>query len=66
MLRGCAKEVDGETDTDPITKERIHNMLEFVESTSAWYEEIREIPTSTLTKIMKLGRGITKLVAKKS
>ncbi len=64
MLRSCAAEVDRETDTDPVTKERIHNMLEFVESTSAWYEEIRDIPTPTLTKIMKLGKGITKLVKK--
>ena len=64
MLRSCAEEVNQETDTDPVTKERIHNMLEFVESTSAWYEDIRDIPTQTLTKIMKLGRGITKLVRK--
>jgi DNA-binding transcriptional regulator GbsR (MarR family) len=64
MLRNCAEEVDKEAETDPITKERIHNMLDFVESTSAWYEDIRDIPTKTLTKIMKLGRGITKLVKK--
>lgn len=64
MLRGCADEVDGEKDTDPVTKERIHNMLNFVEATSNWYEEINDIPTSTLTKLMGLGRKITKLVRK--
>ena len=62
MLRICADEVEAEKDTDPVTKERMRNMLDFIESTSSWYEQIREIPTSTLTKIMKLGRGITKLV----
>jgi len=62
MLRSCATEVDNEQDTDPVTKERIRNMLVFVESTSSWYEQIRDIPTSTLTKLMKLGKGITKLV----
>ena len=62
MLRECAAEMDKETDTDPLTKERIRNMLGFVELTSSWYEEIREIPTSTLTKLMKLGTGITRLV----
>jgi DNA-binding transcriptional regulator GbsR (MarR family) len=62
MLRECAAEVDRETGTDPVTKERIRNMLGFVELTSSWYEDIREIPTSTLTKLMKLGTGITKLV----
>ena len=64
MLRDCAAQVDKERDTDPVTKERIHNMLEFVETTSSWYEQIRDIPTSTLTKLMKLGQGITKLVKK--
>ena len=64
MLRSCAAEVETESDTDPVTRERIRNMLEFVESTSDWYEQIRDIPTSTLTKLMKLGKGITRLVGK--
>ena len=62
MLKGCAEEVQAEEETDPVTKERIQNMLGFVESTSNWYEQISEIPTSTLTKLMGLGRRITKLV----
>ena len=62
MLRSCAAEVETESGTDPVTRERIRNMLEFVESTSDWYEQIRDIPSSTLTKLMKLGKGITRLV----
>ncbi len=64
MLRTCAKEVDAEKSTDEITKQRIKNMLTFVESTSEWYGKIREVPTSTLQKLMKLGAGITKFVTK--
>ena len=64
MLRGCASEVDNEEETDPITKERIRNMLEFVDSTSQWYEEISGVPTATLTKLMAMGKRITKLVSK--
>lgn len=64
MLRSCATEVDSEKETDPITKERIRNMLTFVESTSSWYEEISDVPTSTLTKLMAMGKRITKLVKK--
>lgn len=62
MLKRCAEEVDQEDDTDPVTKERIRNMRDFVQATSAWYEEIREVPTSTLTKLMRLGKGITRIV----
>ena len=64
MLKNCASEVDSEKETDPITKERIHNMLEFVDSTSRWYDEISGVPTSTLTKLMAMGKRITKLVKK--
>jgi DNA-binding transcriptional regulator GbsR (MarR family) len=62
MLRTASREVELENDTNPVTKERIRNMLTFVETTSDWYEQINDIPTSTLTKLMKLGKGITKLV----
>ena len=64
MLRTTAEEVLEEDETDPVTKERIQNMLKFVETTSDWYEQIRDIPTPILTKLMKLGQGITKLVRK--
>jgi len=65
MLQQCAKEVDADNNTDEITKERIHNMLAFVSTTSNWYEQIQEVPTSTLQKLMKLGSGITKFLKKK-
>ncbi|SUZ63365.1 uncharacterized protein METZ01_LOCUS16219 [marine metagenome] len=64
MLRQCVSEVEQENQTDDITKERIRNMLEFIDSTNTWYEKIRSIPTSTLQKLMKLGTTITKLVSK--
>jgi len=64
MLRGCAEEIEGEKETDAITKERVRNMLTFVETTSSWYEEMSDIPTSTLTRLMALGKKITKLVRK--
>ena len=64
MLKGCAAEVENEKETDPVTKQRIRNMLEFVESTSRWYEEISTVPTGTLTRLMALGKRITKIVKK--
>ena len=65
MLRNVAVEVEDESDTDPVTKERIQNMLAFVENTSDWYEKIVEVPTPTLRKLMKLGTDITKAPSKK-
>ena len=64
MLQKCAAEVEKEKQTDKVTKERITNMLNFFETISDWYEQIQEIPTPTLQKIMKLGRRITKVINK--
>lgn len=63
MLRKCAAEVDEEEQTDEVTKQRIRNMLRFVETTSEWYEKIQSVPTSTLQKLMRLGAGITRFVS---
>ena len=65
MLRQCAEDVENEAETDEITKQRIRNMLQFVSTTSDWYEEIQAVPTSTLQKLMKLGAGITGFLKKK-
>lgn len=62
MLKKCAMEVEKEKQTDKVTKERITNMLNFFETISDWYEQIQEIPTPTLQKIIKLGRRITKVI----
>ncbi|MEE8343715.1 MAG: hypothetical protein V3R35_00150 [Woeseiaceae bacterium] len=62
MLQKCAMEVEKEKQTDKVTKERITNMLNFFETISDWYEQIQEIPTPTLQKIIKLGRRITKVI----
>jgi DNA-binding transcriptional regulator GbsR (MarR family) len=64
MLKICAIEVEAESGTDEVTKERIRNMLKFVTTTSNWYEQIQKVPTSTLQKLMKLGSGITKFLKK--
>jgi len=64
MLRDVAVEVEDEKDTDPVTKDRIRNMLAFVENTSDWYEQIESVPTPTLKKLMKLGTGITRALKK--
>jgi DNA-binding transcriptional regulator GbsR (MarR family) len=64
MLKDVAVEVEDEKQTDPVTKQRIRNMLEFVENTSEWYEKIQAVPTPTLQKLMKLGTGITNALKK--
>ena len=53
-----------ENEAHQVTRERIHNMLSFVNSINNWYEKIKSISNATLQKIMQLGNAITKLVGK--
>ena len=62
MLKQCADQVEAEKETDEVTKERIRNMMKFIQNTSDWYEEIQAVPTPTLQKLMKLGAGITRFL----
>ena len=64
MLRRCAADVENDDETDPVTAQRITDMLDFVETTSHFYDELADVPSPTLKKIMKLGKGITRLVSK--
>ena len=64
MLRCCAADVEKDDETDPVTAQRITDMLDFVETSSHFYDELADVPSPTLKKIMKLGKGITRLVSK--
>jgi len=65
LLRQCELEAADDTDTPQEIKDRIHNMTEFLETLTGWYEQMRTVPTSTLVKLMKLGSRITAVLGKK-
>lgn len=62
MLRTCIAEAEKDKDTDQYTEDRLRGLAEFFETTTAWYEQIRQWPTSALTKFVKLGDKIRKLI----
>ena len=64
MLNECSIEIEKENEAHQVTRERIHNMLSFVNSINNWYEKIKSISNSALQKIMTLGNTITKFVGK--
>src|SRR5438105_1989260 len=61
MLRECIAEADS-VKTDKHTSERLRNLAEFFETTTAWYGQIRSWPTGALSKFVKLGDKIRKLI----
>ena len=64
MLRGCVAEIDAEADTDPVTKERVRSMLDFLSDANDWYEDVRAIPESRIKLLMKLGAKVADFAGK--
>src|SRR6516225_4267108 len=62
MLRSCITEAEKDKGTDDHTQARLRDLADFFETTTAWYGQIRQWPTSALTKFVKLGDKIRKLI----
>ncbi|MCI0506737.1 MAG: ArsR family transcriptional regulator, partial [Gammaproteobacteria bacterium] len=66
MLRACVLEGESDKTTPDDVKQRIHDVLEFMENISTWYEQMRHVPRPTLIKLFKLGSKVTNFISKKS
>ncbi len=64
MLRACTLE-DEEDQTKPEIKQRMHDMLAFMETISTWYEQMRHVPRNQLITLFKLGSKVTSFMGKK-
>jgi DNA-binding transcriptional regulator GbsR (MarR family) len=65
MLRNCVLESDADKETPPEIKQRIREVMEFIETLTTWHEQMRTVPKPTLLKLMKLGAKITSFLGKK-
>src|SRR5437764_282160 len=61
MLCECLAEAEREKGSDPHTGERLRAMRDFFEVTSSWYSQMRNWPTPTVMKFVKLGDKVSKL-----
>lgn len=55
LLRECIEEAGREKVTDAYTEERLRDLYGFFELTTGWYSQIRQWPTTALTRFVKLG-----------
>jgi DNA-binding transcriptional regulator GbsR (MarR family) len=65
MLRSCVLEGSHDKETPEDVKQRITDVMEFMETISTWYEQMRQVPRPALVKLFKLGSKITNLIGKK-
>jgi DNA-binding transcriptional regulator GbsR (MarR family) len=62
MLRACIAQAKADKNTDAYTIQRIRDLAEFFETTTAWYNQVRSWPTRALPRFVKLGDKIRKLL----
>ena len=62
MLNECISEAEGDRTADDYTVARLRELRDFFETTSAWYVQIRQWPTSAIVKFVKLGDKVLKVL----
>ncbi len=62
ILRECIERAEADSATGKYTEQRLRELAGFFETTTDWYEQVRRWPTSALTKFVKLGDKIQKLL----
>lgn len=62
LLRECIEEADKDKETDEYTEQRLRDLHDFFAMTTAWYSQIRQWPTTALTRFVKLGDRARKLL----
>ncbi len=64
VLRECVAEAARDKSTDAHTGRKLGELAEFFETTTAWYAQVRQWPTGALTRFVKLGDRIRKLLGR--
>ncbi len=62
MLRSCVAEAEKDKETDEYTEQKLRELADFFAVTTVWYDQVRQWPTGALTKFVKLGGKIKKLL----
>ena len=61
-LRACVAAAEGDKGIDPVATKRLREMLDFVERTGRWYEQMLKLPKTQVAMLMKLGGGVVRLL----
>jgi DNA-binding transcriptional regulator GbsR (MarR family) len=64
VLRAARDLAAEDLTTPPDVRRRVNEMLSFVERLMGWYDQMKRVPRSTLQRLIKLGSGVARLVAK--
>jgi DNA-binding transcriptional regulator GbsR (MarR family) len=66
MLRDCVRELETDSKTPKEVKQRIGDMLGFLSTLTNWFDQMIDLPKSTLVSLMKLGAKVANLLPRGS
>ncbi len=61
-LRDCLEVAERDAGVSPVATRRLREMLDFVERTGRWYEQMIRLPKAQMQTLMKLGSGVVRLL----
>ncbi len=61
-LRECLAMAEGDKQVSPVATRRLREMLDFVERTGRWYDQMIRLPRAQIFALMKLGAGVVRLL----
>ena len=64
-LQNCADAANNDSSLSPVARQRLEDMLEFVDGVDAWYADMLTIPHTTLRSLMKLGGRVTSVLKRR-
>jgi DNA-binding transcriptional regulator GbsR (MarR family) len=64
VLRECVHQAERSKDTDRYTLARLRDLADFFDATNAWYLQLRPWPTPLLSKLIRSGDKLRKLLGR--
>ncbi|WP_346893807.1 MarR family transcriptional regulator [uncultured Roseibium sp.] len=58
----CVNEAESEPGINPVVRERMRNMQDFLQTADRWHEQMLAIPKSKLATLMKMGDKVLNLL----
>ncbi len=62
LLRECVAAAEAAGKSEAYTRDRLVELLDFFQTTTSWYSQIRSLPTGAVIKFVKMGAKVRKLL----
>lgn len=62
LLNDCVAQAERAGASEKYSRQKLSELLDFFQQTTAWYEQVRRLPTSAVVKFVRLGDQLRKFV----